>query len=122
MPIVDSQPRDIDVDRAVARVFAARARQEATALNRQGNFPAAQVAMLAVAKRIKRYGGSDSEMGTIVAQLEAESSTLAAPMPAAALKSMQFASSPRRARVRRRARRRGAEQPALLGLGLPRQS
>ena len=90
--MVDSQPRDIDVDRAVARVFAARARQEATALNRTGNFPAAQVAMLSVAKRIKGYGGADPEMGVLVAKLESDASALAAPMQPAAAKAMQFAS------------------------------
>ena len=90
--VVDSQPRDIDVDRAVARVFAARARQEATALNRAGNFPAAQAAMLSVAKRIRGYGGADPEMGVLIAKLEQDASTMAAPMQPAAAKAMQFAS------------------------------
>ena len=49
----DLQERDAEVDRAVARVFAARARQEATALNRVGNFPGAQAALHGVAKRIR---------------------------------------------------------------------
>ena len=35
----DLQERNAEVDRAVARVFAARARQEATALNRVGRLP-----------------------------------------------------------------------------------
>ena len=90
--VVDGQSRDIDVDRAVARVFAARARQEATVLNRSGNFPAAQVALLGVAKEIRRYAGTDNELVRLVAQLEADSSTLAAPMAPAAAKAMQFAS------------------------------
>ena len=38
----DAQPRDRDVDRAVARLFAARARQEAIRLNRRGDFEAAR--------------------------------------------------------------------------------
>ena len=48
----DIQPRDVDVDRAVARVFAARARQEAAALNRRGDYLGAQAALAAVAKRM----------------------------------------------------------------------
>ena len=90
--VVDSQPRDIDVDRAVARVFAARARQEATALNRAGNFPAAQVAMMSVAKRIRGYGGADAEMGVLSPSSSRMPRPMAAPMQPAAAKAMQFAS------------------------------
>src|SRR6185503_10692635 len=38
----DDQPRDRDVDRAVARLFAARARQEAVGRNRQGDYAGAR--------------------------------------------------------------------------------
>ncbi len=86
----DLQPRDVDVDRAVARVFAARARQEATGLNRVGQFPAARAALLAVAKRIRGYAGADSEMRTVVAELERDATEVAAPMEAQSLKSMHF--------------------------------
>ena len=88
----DLQERDAEVDRAVARVFAARARQEATALNRTGNYPAAQSALASVAKRIRQYAGRDAEMRQIVAELERDSTELAAPMPAMALKEMHFQS------------------------------
>ena len=86
----DLQERDAEVDRAVARVFAARARQEATAFNRDGNFPAAQAAMVSVAKRIRRYAGGDAEMQTLVFELERDATMLAAPMPAAELKNVHF--------------------------------
>ncbi len=88
----DLQERDAEVDRAVARVFAARARQDATRLNRAGDFPAAQAALGAVAKRIRSYAGRDPEMRALVAELEQDASNLAAPMPAAALKEMHFRS------------------------------
>jgi len=88
----DVQPRDTEVDRAVAKVFAARARQEATNLNRAGNFPAAQAALAAVAKRIRGYAGRDVQMREIIAELEVDASEMAAPMPAAALKEMHFRS------------------------------
>jgi Ca-activated chloride channel family protein len=90
--VVDGQPRDRDVDRAVARVFAARARQEATALNRAGNFAPAQAVLASVARRIRGYADDDAELGGIAASLEADSSLLAAPMPARAVKAMHFAS------------------------------
>ena len=76
----DLQPRDVEVDRAVARIFAARARQEATGLNRAGNFPAAQAALLSVAKRIRSYAGRDAEMRAVVAELERDASEVSAPM------------------------------------------
>jgi Ca-activated chloride channel family protein len=87
----DLQERDASVDRAVARVFAARARQEATALNRTGNFPAAQAALASVAKRIRGYAGRDPDMLLVVAELERDASVLAAPMAPAAAKAMYFA-------------------------------
>ena len=86
----DGQERDAEVDRAVAGVFASRARQEATALNRAGNFPAAQAALAGVAKRIRSYAGRDSVMRGILHELEAEAAQVAAPMPAMALKEMHF--------------------------------
>ena len=40
----DNQPRDREVDRVVARMFSARATQEAVRLNRQGDYQASQPA------------------------------------------------------------------------------
>ena len=86
----DLQPRDVEVDRAVARIFAARARQEATGLNRAGNFAAAQAMLLSVSKRIRSYAGRDAEMRAVVAELERDASEVAAPMAARSLKEMHF--------------------------------
>ena len=88
----DLQPRDVDVDRAVARVFAARARQEATALNRRGAFGEAEAALASVAKRIRSYAGHDAEMQALVGELELRVSEVGAPMPEANRKEMFFAS------------------------------
>ena len=88
----DAQERDTEVDRAVARVFAARARQEATSLNRAGDFGRAAAALASVAKRIRSYAGRDSEMRTLIASLEQDSEQLATPMAPAALKEMHFRS------------------------------
>ncbi|HEX8941289.1 MAG TPA: VWA domain-containing protein, partial [Candidatus Limnocylindrales bacterium] len=76
----DSQPRERDVDRAVARQFAALARQEAVALNRQGRFAEAAARLRAVAARIARYAGDDAELRAIVAELEGQERRFAAPM------------------------------------------
>jgi Ca-activated chloride channel family protein len=87
----DMQPRDVDVDRAVAAVFAARARQEATALNRRGDYEAARITLAAVAKRIRSYAGRDTAMRATIAELERQAATVSAPMAPAALKEMHFA-------------------------------
>ena len=88
----DAQARDVDVDRAVARVFAARARQEATALNRGGDYVRRAAALAGVAKRIRSYAGRDPEMRALVGELESRFAEVAAPMAEASRKQMFFAS------------------------------
>jgi Ca-activated chloride channel family protein len=65
----DRQPRERAVDRPVARAFAARARSRAVELNRGGQYEAAREALLAVARRIGGYAGSDPELNDLVAGL-----------------------------------------------------
>ena len=77
----DTQPRDRSVDRAVARLFAARARQGAVKLNRLGDFQEARLELHEVARRIAGYAGSDGELRGLVAELRAEEDRFAAPMP-----------------------------------------
>jgi Ca-activated chloride channel homolog len=89
----DAQPRDVDVDRAVARQFTARARQEAVRRNKQGDYVGARYVMGATAKRIRRYAGRDAVMRQLLLELEGESEDYAAPMAAATLKQAYFASS-----------------------------
>jgi Ca-activated chloride channel family protein len=88
----DLQPRDIDVDRAVARTFAARVRVEALDLNRKGLFGDAAARLDAVARRIRDYAGSDSELLRIVAELDADRPVMSAPMAPMAAKAAFFAS------------------------------
>ena len=66
----DHQERDRVVDRAVARMFAARARQEAVGRNRSGDFDGARHAVEATARRIRGYAGRDAELRAILAELE----------------------------------------------------
>ncbi|MGP1675421.1 MAG: vWA domain-containing protein, partial [Candidatus Limnocylindrales bacterium] len=68
----DGQPRDTNVDRAVARQFAARARQAAVQRNRAGDFEEARRVLDATAKRIRRYAGRDPELRALVEDLVAE--------------------------------------------------
>lgn len=89
----NEQPRDADVDLAVATQFAARARQEAVRLNRAGDYVAARKVLDATGRRIRAYAGRNPKLREIVGELEGEGQTFSAPMPAMALKEAHFASS-----------------------------
>ncbi|HSL34193.1 MAG TPA: VWA domain-containing protein [Candidatus Limnocylindrales bacterium] len=89
----DGQPRDADVDTAVATQFAARARQEAVALNRAGDYVAARQVLDATGRRIRAYAGHNATLRKMVTELQDEGETFAAPMPAMALKEAHFASA-----------------------------
>lgn len=83
----DAQPRDRAVDRAVARLFAARARQDAVRLNRQGSYREAQQGLREVAGRILGYAGNDPELRNLASELRVAEAQFAAPMPEMARKS-----------------------------------
>jgi Ca-activated chloride channel family protein len=89
----DLQPRERDVDRVVANMYAARVRQEAIALNRRGDFRAASQALLAVARRIRTYAGDDPDMNDLVRRLEREAQEFSVDMPEMSRKTMFFASA-----------------------------
>ena len=88
-----AQPRDRDVDRPIARVFVARARQEAVRLNRAGDYLAARRALEATAKRIRAYAGHDPELRAIVNELMREVEQFQQPMPERSLKDAYASSS-----------------------------
>ena len=73
-------------------MFAARARQEAVALNRAGDYQAAQQAIRATARRIRKYAGHDQDLRAIVDGLVAEEQRFVAPMPEMSRK-LAFAAS-----------------------------
>lgn len=89
----DSQARDRGVDSAVARLFAARARQGAVKLNRLGDFQEARHELREVARRIAGYAGQDGELRGLVAELRAEEDRFSAPMPEMTRKVAQAAAS-----------------------------
>jgi Ca-activated chloride channel family protein len=89
----DRQRRDRDVDREVARLYAARARKEAAQRNREGDYRGADLALQGVARRIRGYAGDDPELRGLVDSLAREQAQLSAPMPAHALKELHYQSS-----------------------------
>jgi Ca-activated chloride channel family protein len=88
----DEQPRDADVDRAVARQFAARARQEAVSRNRVGDFDGARRVLEGTAKRIRRYAGRDVVLRTLIEELSDQAGQFERAVPAMLLKEVHFAS------------------------------
>lgn len=92
-PANDAQPRDRDVDRAVARLFAARARQEAVQRNRHGDYTGAQQVLEATARRIRGYAGRDPEMRALIEALDREQVMFAGQLAEPSLKQAYFASA-----------------------------
>jgi hypothetical protein len=68
----DRQPRTHDVDRLVARLFAARARMEAVGFNKAGDFRHAMASLQGVASRIRSYAEDDPELLDLVSELEGQ--------------------------------------------------
>lgn len=89
----DRQPRTVEVDRHVARLFAARARREALQHNKAGDYQRAVGLLRSVARRIGAYAGGDEELRRLVRELEQEADVpFAAAMAPAELK-MRYASA-----------------------------
>ncbi|CAN5185656.1 VWA domain-containing protein [soil metagenome] len=89
----DEQPRDREVDREVARLYAARAQFEAVALNRKGELEQARAVLTRVADRIESYAGSDRELQRIVHDLRDKAVEFAVPMPELDRKRSHFAAA-----------------------------
>lgn len=89
----DAQPREIEVDRAVARQFAARALQEALIRNRAGDYDGARRLLKRTEGRIRTYAGRDADLRAIVNELEAEGPAYIRLMAAPELKQRHFASA-----------------------------
>ena len=68
----DDQPRDVDVDREVARVYAGLARAEATEANRHGDVDRARRALVGTSRHISEYAGSDAELQALATALRDE--------------------------------------------------
>lgn len=87
----DRQPRDLGVDRVVAELYAARAREEAVELNRAGSYDRAREVLTRTAQRIRSYAGSDATLNRIADELlRSAEEVFARPMPAMMLKEEHF--------------------------------
>jgi hypothetical protein len=69
----DTQPRVTAVDRVVAEVYAARARQRAVELNRQGDLVGAREVLRSTARRIRTYADGDPALDGLVERLLTDS-------------------------------------------------
>jgi Ca-activated chloride channel family protein len=76
----DRQSRNRVVDRAVARLYAARARREALQLNRMGRYDEAAGLIERVRRRIESYAGDDPELRRIAEGLRVDFVPYGAPM------------------------------------------
>jgi hypothetical protein len=80
------------VDRAVARLYAAIAQQDAVEANRRGDHTAARGILEKTAQRILGYAGDDPDLRQIARGLREQVAEFAEPMAGAALKARHFAS------------------------------
>jgi len=92
-PANDVQPRVVEVDRFVARIFAERAKQDAVRLNREGRYDDARRALEGVRVRVRSYAGSDQALNGLAAELSEEQVHYAAPMAEMDRKERYFVSS-----------------------------
>jgi Ca-activated chloride channel family protein len=88
----DAQPRDRVVDRAVAELQAANAREQALDLNRLGKFDEARRLLEALAGLMLKRAGDDGELQAIAKRLATDQEVFAASMSPASMKSVHFAS------------------------------
>jgi Ca-activated chloride channel family protein len=86
----DAQPRDRVVDREVAKIYAARARAEATEANRHGDMDRARRVLQGTVKRIREYAGDDRELNEVWRALQEEASDWSTRMDASLLKAKFF--------------------------------
>lgn len=84
----DVQPRDVRVDREVARLYGALARAQATEANRRGDFELARNILDRTVRRIRSYAGNDTELLETIASLnDIRPDFVDAPMHVSLLKS-----------------------------------
>lgn len=88
----DLQPRNREVDRAVAGLYAARARAEALELNRAGRFDDARAVLLKTARKIEHYAGDDPVLKSLAVGLVREEHAYSVPMAAMEMKANYYSS------------------------------
>jgi Ca-activated chloride channel family protein len=86
----DSQPRDSEVDRAVAELYAAKAREEALEHNRSGDHRSAKAVMSTTADRILRYAGNDINLKQVANALVQEAADFEEAMDPSKMKASYY--------------------------------
>ncbi len=90
----DRQPRTVEVDRLIARLFAARARMDAVAYNKADDYGHARQALAGVAARIRGYADGDAFLVQLAEELGDQAAhEFAAPMASPRLKEVHSAAS-----------------------------
>jgi hypothetical protein len=89
----DVQPRNVEVDRAVAKIYMARARAEATEANREGRYDHARTVVEETARRIRNYAGSDAELQQLAQTVSESVSEYQSPMSKLAMKASYYAAA-----------------------------
>jgi Ca-activated chloride channel homolog len=84
------EPRKQAVDRVVAERYASQARERAIALNREKRFAEAAEALKAVARKVRRYAGSDAALRQTISKLEEDAAHFREPMEEMARKQAYF--------------------------------
>jgi hypothetical protein len=87
----EAQARDREVDREVARVYAALARAEAVEANRLGEFTRAVGTLHRARSQIAGFAGSDPQIGRVMSELTAEAPAFGGLMAAPTRKAHLFA-------------------------------
>ena len=89
----DRQPRNREVDRRVAAIFAARARREALEHQRSHDYERARGVLIATAKRISQYAGGDAALIATAEDLQHDvAAHKNSPMPVPEMKERYFRS------------------------------
>ena len=86
----DKQPRNAEVDAAVVKVDAARARREALRYNRAGEFATAGKTLMMARSALMSRAGNDAEALQDLAALDADAVEFSAPMRPIAMKAVIF--------------------------------
>src|SRR5262249_30810421 len=106
-------PRDPEVTRQVARAHADVAQREAADLARRGDYGAANLRTLEVARRIEQYAGDDAALKETAAELRTFAATAASPTASPMVLQAAYRAANRPPRRKRDEREGGADPGSL---------
>lgn len=111
----DRQPREREVDRQVAALYAARAERDALERNRSGDYDGARKVLEECLERIRECAGDDPELQALVADLEHKAAWWGRPMESTSSKAFYSTSSMTlKGRVSKKPRAQQRSSPSSL--------